>query len=248
MIYSLIFFLMLPGSFNYSATQPKSNLNLYYGPETLTVSKTSDFKVTGEGGSKNWARTGWIEIPIRELSKKTQERTTRIKILYSETGLYFLFDCTDTKLTSSFNADFMDLWKEDVVEVFLWPDGRSPTYFEYEISPLNFELPILISNKNGELARWMPFHYEKDRRVVHATSVRGGERKSGAAVSGWIAEFFIPYQLLRPLNNIRPQPGTKWRANFYRVDYDDGKPVSWSWQLTGQSFHDYSKFGYLLFE
>ena len=37
----------------------------------------------------------------------------------------------------------MDLWNEDVFEVFLWTDERYPVYFEYEISPLNHELPIL---------------------------------------------------------------------------------------------------------
>ena len=37
----------------------------------------------------------------------------------------------------------MDLWNEDVFEVFLWTDERYPVYLEYEISPLNHELPIL---------------------------------------------------------------------------------------------------------
>ena len=212
---------------------------------TLTVKKSTDFEITGNGKAENWAKTDWLIIPQRGSSGELL--TTKAKVLYSETGIYFLFDCQDKKLTANMNSDFLDLWKEDVVEVFLWTDESSPAYFEYEISPLNYELPILISNEKGDLVRWQPFHYDPDRKTRHATEVQGGEKKSNATVTGWTAEFFIPYKLLRPLNNISPKPGTKWRTNLYRMDYDN-KRGSWSWQLTSKSFHDYEKFGVMLFE
>jgi len=214
-------------------------------PQVLIVKKSADFTVTGDGRSENWAITDWVVIPLRTSSD--EPLTTKAKILYSDTGIYFLFDCQDKKLSATMNADFLDLWKEDVVEIFLWPDENAPVYFEYEISPLNYELPILISNENGDLVRWQPFHYDADRKTSHLTSIQGGEKKSNALISGWTAEFFIPFKLLRPLNNILPKSGTKWRANMYRVDYDN-KRASWSWQLTSKSFHDYEKFGTFIFE
>jgi hypothetical protein len=69
-------------------------------------------------------------------------------------------------------------------------------------------------------------------------------------VTGWKAEVFVPYELLKPLQNVPPQPGTRWRANFYRVDYDDGKnkSSSWDWARVGPSFHEFNKFGTLVFE
>ncbi|NLH16473.1 MAG: hypothetical protein GX455_07840, partial [Phycisphaerae bacterium] len=45
-----------------------------------------------------------------------------------------------------------------------------------------------------------------------------------------------------------PKPGTRWRANFYRVDYDDNKSIGWDWARVGPSFHEYDKFGTLVFE
>lgn len=214
-------------------------------PREIVVNKTTDFKVTGDGSSENWKNASWIEIPVR--INNGDPLTTKAKVLYSKTGIYFLFDCQDNKITSNMNADFLDLWNEDVVEIFLWTDEQDPTYFEYEISPLNYELPILISNNKGDLVRWMPFHYDSDRKTSHATSVQGGEKKNNAVISGWKTEFFIPYKLLRPLKNIAPVSGTKWRANMYRMDYDN-KRASWSWQLTNKSFHDYESFGSFLFE
>lgn len=213
--------------------------------KTLKVGKSPDFKITGDGTAKNWAMAEWMVISQRLSSG--EPLTTKVKVLYSETGIYFLFNCQDKKLTATMNADFMDLWKEDVVEIFLLTDEQNPVYFEYEISPLNYELPILISNEQGDLVRWMPFHYDEDRKTRHATAVQGGEKRSNAAITGWIAEFFIPYKLLRPLNNSLPKPGTRWRANFYRVDYDSGSS-NWSWQLTSKTFHDFEKFGFLVFE
>ena len=95
-------------------------------------------------------------------------------------------DGTDRKLTATMNEDFMDLWNEDVFEVFLWTDERHPIYFEYEISPLNQELPILIPNFGGQFLGWRPWHYEKDRLITKATSVTGrpegiGRRHPGVA-------------------------------------------------------------------
>lgn len=210
----------------------------------IIIKKTNDFDVSGSGKAKNWESTSWLTIPQRT----GESLSTKIKILYSGTGIYFLFDCGDKKLTSTMNADFLDLWKEDVVEIFLWTDESSPVYFEYEISPLDFELPLLISNENGELLRWQPFHYEPNRKTRHSTSVRGGEKKSLSTVSGWMAEFFIPYTLMRPLDNNIPKSGTKWRANMYRVDYDATTTSSWSWQPVNKTFHDYKKFGTYIFE
>jgi hypothetical protein len=213
------------------------------GSTAYIVAKTADFRV-GKADDPNWKRAEWLVLPQRTFGSGAFE--TKVKALYSDSGMYFLFQCADRKLSATMQADFMDLWNEDVVEVFLWPYEAQPVYFEYEISPLNRELPILISNLQGDLVRWQPFHYDTDRRTQHATRVYGGRKESNASVTGWSAEFFIPFKLLRPLTNISPRRGTRWRTNFYRVDYDKGKS-SWSWKLTRKNFHDYEKFGIMIF-
>jgi predicted TIM-barrel fold metal-dependent hydrolase len=211
----------------------------------LRVRPTEDFEVTGEGKAEAWKKVDWEPLHKRTAAGHPYE--TRIKLLYSKKGIYVLMDATDKKITAT-RKDFENLWEEDVFEVFLWPDERDSLYFEYEISPLNYELPILIPNMEGKFLGWRPWHYEGERKIRKATSCVGGARKSGAAVEGWKAEVFIPYDLLTPLRNVPPKPGTRWRANFYRVDYDDGKTTSWDWARVGPSFHEYKKFGTLVFE
>jgi predicted TIM-barrel fold metal-dependent hydrolase len=212
----------------------------------LRVRPAKDFEVSGDGRNEAWSKVEWETIPRR--TKDGLPYESRVKVLYSPTGLYVLFDGGDRKLTAKIEKDFENLWEEDVFEVFLWTDEKQPVYFEYEISPLNVELPILVPNFDGTFLGWIPWHYEGERRSRKATAVKGGEKKAGATIKGWTAEFFIPYQLLHPLPNVPPQPGTQWRANFYRMDYDDGKTTRWTWVPVGNSFHEFRKFGTLKFE
>jgi hypothetical protein len=211
----------------------------------LQVHPTDDFEVTGAGDNAAWRKAEWT--PLNRRQPEGLNYDSRFKVLYSNTGLYFLMEGTDRKLTATMTQDFMDLWHEDVFEVFLWPDQRSPIYLEYEISPLNYELPILVPNFGGQFLGWRPWHFEGERATRKATSIMGGPKTSGAAIEGWRAEFFIPYAVMKPLQNVPPKAGTEWRANFYRMDYDDGKATQWDWARVGQSFHEYEKFGVLRF-
>lgn len=214
--------------------------------KVLKVPRTADFKLTGDGRSPAWRNVAWEPLDKQRDSKLTYR--SRFKMLYSPTGLYVLFNGEDRKLTAAIDKDFEDLWNEDAFELFLWPDQKQTVYFEYEISPLNRELAILIPNFDGRFLGWRPWHYEGPRKTRKATSVSGGTLKSGAKITGWTAEVFVPYVLLKPLGNVPPRPHTRWRANFDRVDYDDGQASGWNWMPVGSSFHEFNKFGVLEFE
>jgi hypothetical protein len=214
-------------------------------PGSITVKKCQDFTLTGDGSSGTWNSTKWINLIPQGSGDIAYE--TKVKVLYSGTGIYFLFHCQDEKLTSTMKADNLNLWEEDVVEVFLWTSEDFPVYFEYEISPMDYELPIMVPNYKGKFLGWLPWNYGGDKRVLHATSAMGGSKKSGGTVSGWMAEFFIPYKLLNPLPQVPPASGTKWRANMYRIDYDKGTS-GFAWQKTTGSFHEYNSFGTFIFE
>ncbi len=173
---------------------------------TLVVQATDDFQVTGDGRNPAWERTQWNDLHRRPGG--THDYQTRVKVLYSQHGLYVLMDGTDRLLTATLTEDFENLWTEDVYEFFLWTDERQPVYFEYEISPLNKELPILIPNFDGQFLGWRPWHYEGSRRTQKAVAITDGPQQSGAQIGGWRAEVFVPYELLQPLQNVPPKSGT----------------------------------------
>lgn len=213
---------------------------------TATIApRVEDFAVTGRGDATAWQWTAWL--PLQRISGSLPY-TTRAKLLYSATGLYVLMDCADERLTCTGLPDMDDLYREDVVEFFIWPDKRHPLYLEYEISPLDAELVILVPNRKSRFMGWLPWHYEGDRMTRHATSVRGGACRPDAAVSGWMAEFFIPFSLFVGIADTPPKPGDTWRMNAYRIDYDTDKETQWAWcPATGEDFHDYRHFGIVEF-
>jgi hypothetical protein len=212
--------------------------------KTITIKHTDDFELSGNGKNKAWDASSWVDMgPSENDSRKTQFKT-----LYSNTGIYFLFRNEDAVLTASRTADYERLWLEDVVEVFLWPDTTETIYFEYEISPLDYELPLIVPNFDGKFLGWIPWQYTGDRKIKHATFVEGGEKKSGSRMTAWYAEFFIPYALLTPLRNVPPQKGAVWRANMYRLDCDKPNTIRWYWSRTQTNFHQFQKFGTLIFE
>jgi hypothetical protein len=214
--------------------------------ETLSIRQTANFVLSGNGANKAWEAAAWNTLTPRD---NEERKVTRFKVLYSNTGMYFLFHNEDEILTASKTADFEKLWLEDVIEVFLWTDTTETTYFEYEISPLNYELPILIPNFDGKFLGWRPWQYEGERKIKHLTHIEGGEKKTGSKIKAWYSEFFIPFALLAPLRNVPPQKGTVWKANMYRIDYDNkDKIVRWLWRRTETNFHQFTKFGKVIFD
>ena len=234
--------------FGNGSGHPRRETTVQKEPATkvMHVRQTEDFTVTGAGDAPAWDKTDWTPLNLR--NSDGHQYTTHVKMLYSKTGLYVLMEAEDGMITATMKEDFLDLWNEDVFEFFLWPDEKYSVYLEYEISPLGFELPIIIPNFDGKFLGWRPWHYESKRKTQKATTVTGGPKQPGAKITGWKAEVFVPYDLLKPLQNVPPQPGTRWRANFYRVDYDQGKTTSWDWAHVGSSFHEFDKFGTLIFE
>jgi hypothetical protein len=213
----------------------------------LRVPKVDDFELTGAGSAEAWGRAEWIEL--QRLDENRAPYAARAKALWSSTGVYFLFDCEDRKLSCTFERDLENLYDEDVAEVFLQTDEAHPVYLEYEISPLGYELPLLVSNSGAEFHGWLGWRMEGERRTRRATAVRGGRKGPGASVEGWTAEFFLPFALFAGMCNVPPSPGARWRGNLYRIDYDHPPSTRWAWSpVSGKSFHEPARFGTLVFD
>ncbi|MEO0453907.1 MAG: carbohydrate-binding family 9-like protein [Verrucomicrobiota bacterium] len=211
----------------------------------LEVVSVDDFEIDGKGTHPAWLDTEWVQLTKR--TKSGHSLPTKAKLLYSAKGLYFLFHCGDEKIISTFKEDFAELYREDVVEVFIQPDpkGNDPAvYLEYEISPRNQELVILVPNYNGKFHGWRPWRYREERETRHQTHIH----KEEGNVTAWTAEFFIPFALMKPLPHVPPKPGNVWKMNLYRIDHDSGERAYWSWKPFEKSFHEYLRFGDVQFK
>jgi hypothetical protein len=212
----------------------------------LLVRKCPDFNLTGKGDNNEWSRTEWTYLT--KLDSGGEIYTSKFKILYSEKGIYVLFNGDDDKISTQYKKDFGDLFKSDVFEVFFHTDPKIPIYFEYEINQLNKELVLLILNRDGKFGTWRPWHYEDKNKIIKKVSITGGRMKPGASIKSWSAELFFPYALLNPLSNVPPVSGMRWNANFCRLDYDSGNMIKWAWSPVKVSFHEFENYFPIVFE
>lgn len=216
-------------------------------PDTpLVVRSCQDFQITGNGDNAQWRKIVWTDLQKMDAGGKDYK--SRFKILYSSTGIYVLFNGEDEKITSPFKNDFDKIFKADVFEVFFHTNPIEPIYFEYEISPLKKELALLMINRNGIISGWAPWPYEKERKVQKLINISGGKMEPGSTIKSWIAELFFSYNLLSAFQNTPPVKGTRWNANFCRLDYDSGSMIKWAWAPVSNSFHELDRYYSLLFE
>ena len=190
----------------------------------VEIHRTDDFEITGRGTHPAWNAVASVPMIPRQQLDRPELYTTWFKSLWSPRGIYFFIDCGDPKLSAQDMPNFSNLFIQDVVEIFLWPDTSTPLYFEYQVSPYGKELAILVPNFDRRFHGWMPWHYEDNRVTRHATNVRGGPAQPGATITGWSAEAFIPSTLLTPLRNAQPAPGVTWRAKLITRDSRAASP------------------------
>lgn len=213
----------------------------------VEIAKTDDFEITGDGGASAWDSVEWQSLTATgEHADKAY--ATRMKMLYSETGLYVLVEGDDAKLSCTLTEDYAALFTEDVIEVFVRPDPWQRTYLEYEVSALGYDMAIRVVNNKGNFHGYQPWFLPPEREVVKKVKVRGGPAESGASIEGWSAELMIPFAVFQPMVDVPPRSGDVWYGNVYRIDIDHGVPAHCAWSTqTGNNFHGYPGFGRLIF-
>lgn len=159
---------------------------------------------------------------------------TWVKFGWDASALRVLFVAEDTHPWATMSEHDAPLYKEEVFEVFLDPDGDGLGYFELEVNPNNAVLDgVMRRVRNG---------YRKDFGW-HCT---GLETAARVFPGGWAAELNIPFA---SISGSAPEPGRRWRANFTRIDRPAEGPRELSaWSPTGLAqFHVPTRFGVLEF-
>jgi hypothetical protein len=222
------------------------------GPEdsVLQIKRSVDFEISGKGDNRAWETTSWSALG-KKVDDGGKSYKTEFKMMYADKGIYLLFRGEDTKITTKDYKDFAEIYEGDVYEVFFHPDPTVPIYYEYEVNPMGRELILTLARSKGNTVGWAPWphEYRQDRLVQRKVSLSGGSPRVGGNISSWTAEIFFPYAIFGLLPKSPPQSGTKWNANFCRIDYDSGRMIQWSWSPKIQKdFHELENLGTIEFE
>jgi hypothetical protein len=170
--------------------------------------------------------------------------TSRVeaKMLWDDLNLYFAFECEDTDVAATMTKRDEHLWQEEVVEVFIDPDGDEKNYIELEVNPLGAFLDLFV------LTPVVPIPYESyNIPAKWAVKVDGTVQNSSDRDRGWSVELAVPLKEAVTAPNLPPKDGDRWRLNLYRIER---KPkdqlIAWSPTLK-PSFHTPSRFGEVTF-
>jgi hypothetical protein len=157
---------------------------------------------------------------------------TAVRVALRNGNLLARFDGRDRGVVATLTERDGPLWKEDVFEVFLSPDGSPGVYYEFEVNPLGTLFDARIESPQGR---------RETMRADVSWNCPGFAARAGRREDHWWARFQIP---LAPLS---PEAAVHWRANFYRIDR--GEPDEYSaWSPTfaePPDFHRPDRFGLL---
>lgn len=155
----------------------------------------------------------------------------------------FLFSGTDDHIHATYHHRDDPLYEQDVVEIFLAPEGLT-RYYEFEVSPHGTIFDAIIDSPDGIRAT---MHAEKSWTCEGlVVAVRKVIESSGAMSVDTLIR--IPFA---SLGRGTPADGEVWRANFFRIDRhaEQGDEYS-AWQPTLKEpadFHVAAAFGTVRF-
>ena len=120
------------------------------------------------------------ELRLIHAPERRPAYPTEAAVTWDDTFLYVAFACTDPAPWARHGTRDDRLWEEEVVEVFLDPDGDGRNYAEIEVSPTNVVVDLLIEapRAGGPNAR--------------AWNVEGLQTAVKTQATGWVAEMAIP--------------------------------------------------------
>ena len=190
------------------------------------------------------APEGCVPVRLRRANDGATPRlATTVTAWFDDDYLTVLFCAADDHLVATMYAHDAPLYDEDVVEIFLAPDGLG-TYFELEVSPRGTLFDARITSPNG-----VRQGLRADRAWTCEgmwAAVRRVTESSGTTTLDVVVR--IPfYALERDV----PGEGETWRANFFRIDRHPQQGDEYSaWQPTMKEpadFHVAAAFGTIKF-
>jgi hypothetical protein len=222
------FFWLVLEVFNFSGNSISAQ-NIWLGYENLftsvrnySVYKTNkQIDIDGKPNEYSWENCPWSDIftDIQGTSYLQPYFSTRFKMLWDSSFLYIYAELEEPQIWSYYNQHDMIVYHEPDFEIFLNNTNDSRNYFEIEVNAINtiFDLFMTQPYRDGGIPLITWDVKELDSRVV----VKGTINNPSDIDTSWSIEMKIPFASLQVgLQNPCPHPGTIWKMNFSRVEWD----------------------------
>ena len=195
-----------------------------------------------------WSRARWTPAFRQPDDKPLDVRfRTRAKMLYDKENLYVAFEVLDPSINNDKTGRDAELWRKDVVEVYLDPGRDGKDYVELQFSPAGEIFDAHFSSRR------QPEWKEAAKRLTMAglevkVAADGTVNKPGDKDRLWTVEAKIPFAQIPGVKGA-PAHNTTWGLNLYRIDDSAPDRVAGMGALApvGGDFHDLSDAADLIF-
>ncbi len=215
--------------------------------QTIVYRTANPIRIDGKLDEPEWCLA--TPLLLRDI-KGRQAPATVARLLWDERYLYIAFECADPDIwaTKTKRDDF--LWEEEVVEVFIDPDGDGRNYYEFQVNPLGTQIDLLIPDA-VEGVKFAKRNAEWNcQGWLSTVQGHGTVNQRSDTDEGWTVEMAIPFSELPHPASLSPRPAVAWRLNLYRIDRPKGRegdPLLLSWSKCLTWFHEPDRFGRIFF-
>ena len=224
-------------------------MNMKQEPPVYRVTKlTEAMPIDAHWDKPQWRGVSPIEITNYVGELPAFRPKTEAKMMYDDENVYIIFRVKDRYVHSVVQEYNGNVSGDACVEFFFSPDTKFPErYFNLEINAGGTPLMFYITQP------WTAFtklEAEDIKKIEIAHSLPKVVDPEIAEPITWTIEYRVPLSMLEQFSEVsRPEPGTVWKANFYKTASQSSNPhwVAWS-AVDRKNFHLPQFFGTLTFQ
>ncbi|TDO71186.1 carbohydrate binding protein with CBM9 domain [Flavobacterium chryseum] len=180
--------------------------------QTFSIQKTSE-KITIDGDLADW-KTPFLAPFVIHNSGEKATQSTMVSLSWNDENLYIAYRSDDSKIVGESKKKDSPIYKtDDLVEIFIDPDGDGQNYVEIGVNAFSTNYDMLVKCVSRDCGGW---------KTSTQFNISGLETVSKISAEGFCTEIKIPFSSLEMVKNgkfIKPKTGTKWKANVFRIDY-----------------------------
>ncbi|WP_276380033.1 carbohydrate-binding family 9-like protein [Flavobacterium sp. H4147] len=186
------------------------SINTY--SQTFPIHKTND-KITIDGDLTDW-KTPFLGPFVIHNSGEKSTQNTMVSLSWNDENLYIAYRSIDSKIIGKSQPKDSKIYEtDDLVEMFIDPDGDGKNYIEIGVNAFSTYYDMLLKCISPECGGW---------NTSMEYTISGFEAVSKITPEGFNTEIKIPFSSLEKIENgnfTKPKTGTKWKGNAFRIDY-----------------------------
>jgi hypothetical protein len=245
-----IFFIMLV---SFGSFQPVTHSLLQGKTDDFVYSVRSSDSPTGINADWNkefWKNAGIIQLKNYMGEMPSHFPETQVKLKYDNDNIYVIFSVRDHYVRAVAKETNGRVYEDSCVEFFFTPGSDvSRGYFNLEVNCKGVFL-LEYHKNNGKDQGFVEMKDAKLIEISHSLN-RDVENEITEPVT-WCIEYRIPISILSNyIPTDKPEPGIRWRANFYKCGDKTSHPHWLTWSpvnYPAPKFHLPEFFGWLEFK